>query len=131
MVWLLLAAFQIKHFLCDFPLQTQYMLVGKGGVKGWVAPLAAHAIRHAVGTMLIAVVFLELARPEQLTGDESMLVIGLTVADFVLHFVVDRIKAAPTLGGRWKPNQDWFWWALGLDQLAHHVINIGFIYLLT
>jgi len=56
--------------------------------------------------------------------------LGIAIADFVLHFIVDRLKASPDLGGRWKPDQPYFWWALGLDQMAHHLINYAFIAIL-
>jgi hypothetical protein len=51
---LLYAAFMVKHFLCDYPLQTAWMAKGKGTVTGWQAPLAAHAAMHAAGTLVIA-----------------------------------------------------------------------------
>jgi hypothetical protein len=44
--------------------------------------------------------------------------------DMMSHFVIDRIKADPKLGGRWKNTQPEFLWALGADQLAHGLIGI-------
>ena len=38
MLWTLLIAFLVKHFLADFPLQTTYML-GKSKRAGWAVPL--------------------------------------------------------------------------------------------
>lgn len=120
MIWLLLLLFQIKHFLCDYPLQTPQMLA-KGAVapQVWIPALIAHSAVHAAGTLLIAL------------SVAPQLAFALAVADFALHFVVDRIKASPALGGRWAPNVPQFWWALGFDQLAHHAINIGFVYVLV
>ena len=114
-VFLLLVLFQIKHFICDYPLQTPYML-GKMGKTNWIKPLAAHAGVHAIGTFIVvlAVTF-------------SPIAVVFALADFVLHFIVDRIKASPDLGGRWKPDQSYFWWALGADQMAHHLLNYLFI----
>ena len=114
-VFLLLVLFQIKHFICDYPLQTSYML-GKMGKTNWVKPLAAHAGVHAIGTFIVVLVV-----------TFSPIAIVFALVDFVLHFIVDRIKASPDLGGRWKLDQPYFWWALGADQMAHHLINYLFI----
>lgn len=116
-IFILLVIFQIKHFICDYPLQNQYML-GKMQANDWIRPLAAHAITHSVGTGLIALIF------------APHLTLLLIFADFVLHFIVDRLKASPTLGGRWKPEQPYFWWALGADQMTHHIVNYVFIYII-
>lgn len=117
-VFLLLVLFQLKHFISDFPLQTQYML-GKMSRTNWILPLATHAGVHSAGTFVIAFLFTSFS-----------VAIGLSLADFILHFIVDRVKASPDLGGRWKPNQSYFWWALGADQMTHHLINYVFIYII-
>ena len=116
-LFILLILFQLKHFICDYPLQTQYML-GKMQAVGWIKPLAAHAVTHSVGTGLIALIF------------APYLTLPLIIADFVLHFIVDRIKASPNLGGKFNPTQSYFWWALGADQMAHHLINYVFIFII-
>lgn len=116
-IFILLILFQLKHFICDYPLQIQYML-GKMNKTGWVLPLLAHSSVHAIGTFVIVVFY------------NFYLALVLAIIDLVLHFIVDRLKASPTLGGRWKPDQPYFWWALGLDQMAHHIINYIFIYLI-
>lgn len=110
----LLIGLQIKHFICDYPLQNAYMLQ-KGGLVGWVKPLLAHSSVHAVGTFIVFLYF------------GFKIAILFSLIDFVLHFVVDRIKACPTIGGKYNPTQPYFWWALGLDQMAHHIINILFV----
>ena len=88
-ILILLVIFQIKHFICDYPLQNQYML-GKMQANDWIRPLAAHAITHSVGTGLIALIF------------APHLTLPLIFADFVLHFIVDRLKASPKIGGRFR-----------------------------
>lgn len=117
---ILLLVFQIKHFICDYPLQNAYML-GKMKANGWIKPLAAHSAVHAWFTFLI----LLLIQPSNV-----LLYLLLPVADFILHFIVDRIKASPNLGGKFKPEQPYFWWALGADQMVHHIINYVFIYII-
>ncbi len=117
-IFVLLVVFQLKHFICDFPLQGEYML-GKFKDKGWAIPLAAHCGVQAIGTFIIVSFF------------SFPLAITLALLDFILHFIVDRIKADKKLLGRYQPAQPQFWWALGADQMTHHLINYGFIYLIV
>ena len=118
-IFLLLVLFQLKHFIADYPLQTQYML-GKTKATGWINPLAAHAAVHAWFTFLIIL----------FVSPDNYLLYLLALVDFVIHFTVDRIKASPKLGGRFNPTQPYFWWALGADQMAHHLTHYVFIYIL-
>lgn len=117
---ILLLVFQIKHFICDYPLQNVYML-GKMKSTGWIKPLAVHSAVHAWFTFLIML----LVQPNNV-----LLYLLIPAADFILHFTVDRIKASPNLGGKFKQEQPYFWWALGADQMAHHIINYVFIYII-
>ena len=140
-LFLLLVIYQVKHFLCDFPLQTSYML-GKFKESGWAKPLAAHAGVHALFTYLISLAF----------GADWFLAFLLAYFDFVVHFTMDRVKASPNLMGRWKalsPNEyqgaiqspelfrkalrgnQLFWWALGIDQAVHHLTHYAIIAVLV
>ena len=143
---ILLLAFQVKHFVSDYPLQGKYML---GKFKtGWdfMGPLTAHCIVHSFFTFFIAVAF---------NGD-SMLALGLAAFDFAVHFIMDRIKAGPKYLGRFKAINEFeykyytehtekeyidilknrmkenrfFWWALGIDQMVHHITHYAIIYML-
>ena len=125
-IFLLLVAFQLKHFIADYPLQNQYML-GKMKVTGWIQPLAAHTTVHACFTAIIVLWFCILSDQHTLA---VVLAPTLALADFVIHFTVDRIKASPKLGGSFTPTQPYFWWALGADQMAHHLTHYVFIYIL-
>ena len=90
MIWALLIAFQVKHYAADYPLQTTYML---GKFKPWpdcVPPLVTHAAVHGLCTFLIALV----VKPE--------LAPFVAVFDFVVHGLMDFVKANPKLLGRWK-----------------------------
>jgi len=115
----LLVLFQVKHFLADFPLQGKYMLGKFKGGWGWVLPLTAHALVHATFTALICFWFSDLTK-----------MWFLPVIDFTVHFVQDRIKASPNLLGRWKPDSKYFWWALGQDQMVHHLTHYYIIWIL-
>lgn len=118
-LWLI-ALLLTKHFFADFPLQVPYMLgtpdrPGKGGpFPAFVAPLLAHSAVHVLFTLLILVFF----APVQVAA-------ALALAEGAVHFVIDRIKAAPSLGGRFVPAQRQFWAALGADQLAHGLTYIA------
>lgn len=116
-VFWLLIVFQIKHFICDFPLQGQYMLGKFKGGWAWVKPLSAHAAVHAGCTALICFWW---ASPSDIWF--------LPVFDFVVHFLQDRLKASPNLLGRWKADNKFFWWALGQDQMVHHLTHYAIIW---
>ena len=135
MIWLLLILFELKHFICDYPLQTEIMLK-KGSAKSteWIPALLVHCLVHSMGAMLVCIVFIFIC--SSVTGvaptkDKANVMFYIAFVDFILHFVIDRIKAHPKIGGRWKSNQKAFWNALGLDQAAHHLCQFGYIYLLT
>ncbi len=117
-VFILLVIFQVKHFICDYPLQVPYMLQ-KANKTGWAYPLFAHASVHALGTFIV-VSFWDLK-----------LATILMLADLILHFTVDRIKASPYMLNRYGPENKLFWWFLGLDQMTHHLINYLFIFIIV
>jgi hypothetical protein len=151
-LFVLLVVYQLKHFLADYPLQRSWML---GKFKpGWdfVWPLAAHAGVHGVFTYIIARCY----------GADVWPALVMSVFDFGVHFVMDRLKASPKYLGRWKPltAAEWlaahkevaagvlrvryghepehspaarlrantlFWYALGLDQMVHHLTHYAII----
>lgn len=115
-IFTLLIAFQLKHFICDYPLQNSYML-GKMQEKDWVKPLLAHSMVHMLGTIFI------------LSWINPILALILSLVDLVAHFTIDRLKASPNIGGRFNPTQPYFWWALGADQMAHHLTHYLFIFI--
>lgn len=98
--FLLLLLFQLKHFICDYPLQSQYML---GKFKpGWnfIGPLSAHCGVHALFTGII-VVMVDLGMGPN-AGYTLGTTLWLMLVDFILHFSMDRVKASPKLLGRFK-----------------------------
>lgn len=130
-IFLLLLAFQLKHFLADYPLQTEYMLGKFKPGKGYVLPLFLHASVHAAFTFLICWGI-------QFPGVGPKLALGLALLDGGIHFAMDRIKASPRLLGRHKPltakdyptateeqkrGNKYFWWSLGVDQGVHHLTH--------
>lgn len=108
-------AFRIKQVLCDFFLQTGWMALNKGN-PGWSGykPLFVHASIHGVGTLLIFALFCP-----QLWW--------FCFIDFVVHSLVDRLKALLTQQQNWTPTNWKFWWSFGLDQEAHNLTHLAYI----
>lgn len=125
-ILILLLIFQVKHFICDYPLQTKYML-GKMNKTNWKLPLLAHASVHAIVTFFIAYWFLDL----HYWLDTLVFATLLALFDLTVHFTVDRLKASPDLGGKLKPEQPYFWWALGADQMLHHITHYVIIFIIV
>ena len=122
--------FQFKHWLCDYPLQTPYMLQ-KFNRKGWVHPLYCHASVHAAGTLLISFVFLLGTADGMLNVVDTLRVLTwVSILDLTTHFIIDRVKAHPDLGGRYTSDNPKFWWCLGADQMLHHLTHYGIIAIL-
>jgi hypothetical protein len=120
LLFALLVAYQVKHYLADYRFQTAYML-RKLGEEGWELPLAAHAGAHAAGSFLLGLAASLLAgRP--LVFAFSLALLGAWL-DFAAHFFIDRLKANASRG--LTPAQPLFWRHLGLDQLGHHATHYG------
>jgi hypothetical protein len=117
-VLLLVLAFGFKQLIADYFLQTNWMARGKAAAVGWLAPLFAHAGVHASLTTLIC-----------LTVVPGLAWLGLV--DFAIHATIDRIKAIPAVGGRWRCDQQQFWWVFGIDQEAHALTHLGFVAVLA
>lgn len=147
-IFLLLIIYQLKHFVADYLLQGRYMLGKFKNGFAWILPLAAHSGVHAVMTYIIALFF------------NSKMALTVAVIDFVLHFAMDRVKASPSLLGRYKAlsanemknilsylptlgeagvkekfgkelkSNTYFWFTLGIDQGVHHLTHYLIIWML-
>jgi hypothetical protein len=115
---LLYLSFRFKQLTCDFFLQSNWMALCKGnpGVEGYKA-LAAHAAVHAAGTTIIFLIFC----PE---------LWWFGAVDFLVHGLVDRLKAIITYDQKWTPSNWKFWWFFGLDQEAHNLTHLAYILLI-
>ena len=82
-------AYRFKHYIADFLLQGRYMLGKFGSGVSWILPLAAHCGVHLAFTLAFAWLFAPIGG-------------GSALVDFAVHFVVDRIKADPKLGGLYQ-----------------------------
>lgn len=112
---LLYILFRLKHFICDFLLQTDWMALTKGkpGKEGYSA-LFTHSAVHAVGTLITTVIF-------------APALCWLGLVDFVVHSAIDRIKGLYTYKLGLTPSDKMFWWTLGADQEAHNFTHMVYI----
>src|SRR5690606_13474108 len=112
--------FQLKHFVADFPLQMNFMLTKKVSPNwDFLLPLLAHCAVHALLTTLICLYYAP-----------QLWYLGFV--DLGIHFLMDRIKASPNYLGRFNNiSKSSFWWALGFDQMIHHLTHIFIIYVIT
>ena len=133
-IFTLLVIYQLKHFLADYPLQSNRYMLGKFRADwGFVLPLLAHVGVHATGTIAVAFAF---GRPIPFAA-------ALGLFDASVHFAMDRIKASPRWMGRWKPltaaayptatsaqlrGNILFWNCLGFDQLVHHLTHYACVW---
>ena len=122
----LLIAFQIKHFIADYPLQFPYMYENKGKSIRWIEPLMDHAGIHFIGTLIIVFIYgFYSGLPIEIGGTKAALfMIFLGLIDFLTHFAIDRWKATQKCG----PDTKTFWTNLGIDQMLHHLVGIIIIW---
>lgn len=116
--FVLMIVFQVKHFIADFPLQREYML--RKVSPGWefALPLGMHCLVHSAMTLAICLSF-----------NPSLW--WLAIADFFIHFTMDRIKSGPNWLGRYRDKtRASYWNALGFDQMVHHLTHIWIVWML-
>ena len=104
----LLTLLFIKHFLCDFMLQTEKMIAGKGvyGNRDGIT----HSLYHAIGTFIVVSFFVG--------GSWALF---FSAVDGIIHYHLDYIKMA--FGERDSTKKE-YWRDFGLDQLAHALTYI-------
>lgn len=104
---------QLKHFLCDFVLQTPYQFTNKGkyGHPGGII----HAGLHALTSLPIFYV----VRPGWIAA--LLIVLG----EFILHYHIDWWKEQTVKRKSWKFPQAEFWWTFGADQVLHQLTYLG------
>jgi len=124
-VLILLLAFQLKHFVADYPMQTMYMHMGKGSKKRWFLPLLSHASVHGALTVAILAVYFDLmCGNDSMTKYGALVIIYASLFDVVTHFVTDRWKATRGVG----PETPSFWIYPGIDQMIHHMVGILIVF---
>jgi hypothetical protein len=96
MFWLI-----IKHFICDWVLQTNYIARNKCSS---VLVMTLHCCINACGTLI----YILIVKPE---------LAYLALIDLISHFIIDTIKCRLNLKNRA------FWIGIGLDQTLHLLIS--------
>lgn len=115
MIFLLLTALFVKHFIADFLYQPPYQWQNKGtyGHPGGYI----HAGQHALLTFLILLVF---------GVGHWMVIIALSVFELILHYHIDWVKMRINAHYKWGANtHNQFWILLGLDQLLHSLTYVA------
>ncbi|NBX03225.1 MAG: DUF3307 domain-containing protein [Alphaproteobacteria bacterium] len=112
---MILFAFILKHFLCDFPLQTPFMYLNKGkyGHLGGIS----HATIHALGTAIICMFF--------------GLPLWFALVDLLVHYHIDWAKNQLVKKYNLQPSSHYFWWLLGADQTLHYATYAVFLISIT
>jgi Protein of unknown function (DUF3307) len=116
-VLVLLALLQVKHFICDGPLQTASMVRDKGHYGRWLG--ISHAGIHGLGTALALFI----------GGLSWRTAIGLAVLDVVLHYHIDFFKEQAVRRAGWTVSTAQFWWSLSADQALHQMTYLGLAWL--
>ena len=116
-LWALLAL-QIKHFLCDFVLQTAYQVRTKG-IYGHVGGFI-HSGLHALLTI-----------PALLILAASLRAVAIVVvAEFIIHYHTDWSKAQIDEKFEWGFANQRYWVLFGTDQLIHQLTYLAIVYAL-
>jgi hypothetical protein len=122
MVLLVLLLLQLKHFVCDFLLQTKYQMRYKG-IYGHPGGLL-HAGLHMIGSASVLIVL----NVTTLLQMPVTPLLALLAAEFVLHYHIDWGKEQIV-----KPfveEQGAVYWAIfGLDQFLHQASYVAIAYI--
>ena len=94
----------LKHFIFDFVLQTESMILHKGIYGHWYG--IKHSLYHGLATILILILF----------NVQSAIMLG--ILEFIAHYHIDWIKVK---FGSKNISTDRFWIEFGLDQFAHSI----------
>ena len=119
-ILVLYLAFRAKQVICDFFLQTSWMASVKGSPfnMGGAKALGLHAGIHSAFTFLLMFIF-------------APAFWWLGLVDFLVHAMIDKLKALVTNDKNWTYKDDQYWWAFGLDQEAHNLTHLAYIILIV
>jgi hypothetical protein len=158
-VFALLVVYQLKHFLADYPLQGQYMLRKfSPDWKVWIPALSAHAGVHAVFTFIIfqwvqgfysngvdtlfsvacaAIDFSIHFCMDRIKASPNMMGRwkSLSAKEFLYYkSCVGQPGEHPNVPyqvNKILRGNTYFWWALGFDQMVHHLTHYYLVYVLV
>lgn len=121
----LLTLFVVKHFICDFPLQSVWMATNKG-TYGHRAGLA-HIGVHMLGTFFSIVIFSQITGIFFGSGPFFIIILF----DMFIHYHVDFFKMWLNKRMNWTCDKSTaFWNLMGFDQLIHYLSYIFIVWYL-
>jgi len=115
-VLLALLIFQIKHFLCDFVLQTSNQVRNKGRYLHMAG--ITHAGLHMLGSIPALLVLTEV----------PVVVAALVLGEFLVHYHTDWAKSQIDRALRLNDTNALYWTIFGSDQLIHQLTYLGMAY---
>ena len=110
---------QLKHWYADFWIQTYQQTVCKG-IYGHPVGIS-HTLEHVIGTiiaLIIANMFISIS---------AGMILFLGFLDLLIHYHVDYVKMHYGIKNSATTR---YWREFGLDQLAHQLTYLGFVYLI-
>jgi len=117
-LWALLAL-QVKHFLCDFVLQTEYLVRTKG-------------IYGHVGGFIHSGLHMVLSIPALLIMQAPLrAIVIIMIGEFLIHYHTDWTKANVDAYFDWGQSNAKYWMVFGADQLIHQLTYLAIVILLT
>ena len=114
-VFLILCLFQLKHFICDWVIQTDKEVKYKGS---YLHPYGIlHSVKHSVLTLCILMFFIP-----------SVTSVLFALFDGIIHYHIDWTKQNYTKKFNITPQHKSFWVAIGFDQMLHQLTYLYILY---
>ncbi len=112
LVFVGLVIFQVKHFVCDYLLQTSFQYRNKGtyGHPGGIL----HAEIHAVGSLPAILVFMP----------PLGVIAAIIIGEGAVHYHLDWLKQKIDQRMNWTPEAAQYWHVFGADQLLHQLTYV-------
>jgi len=110
-----LAAFQLKHFLADFVLQSEYQVRTKGiyGHFGGIIHSGIHIVLSIPALLIL--------------GAAPLSIVIIMAAEFAIHYHTDWSKSKIDEVKQWPMTDVRYWMIFGLDQLIHQLTYLGIV----
>ena len=114
-----LVLFEVKHFVCDYVLQTPFQYRNKG-IYGHLGGFI-HAGIHAAGSLPALLVLTDSALP----------MAAILAAEFVVHYHTDWLKEQINKRRGLTIDDHLYWIVFGTDQLIHQMTYVVFLAVLA
>jgi hypothetical protein len=112
-VFALLCLFQVKHMFADFVFQGPYILDNRRiyGHPGGLLHVAIHLVGSLAALLIV--------------GASASVIAVLLLAEALIHYHVVWAKDNFVTARHLTSRDAEFWYAMGFDQLLHHLTYIG------